>query len=58
METKEYCFFEIIDDNDSWEGNCMSLICDETHKLRKNHIHTDMYTSEMGYVQFFDVFDC
>ena len=58
METKKYCFFEKIGDNDLWEGNCMSLVCDETHKLRKNHIHLGMYTSDMDYVQFFDVFDC
>ena len=36
----------------------MSLVCDETYKLRKNHIYLDMYTSDMDYVQFFDVFDC
>ena len=28
----------------------MSLICDETHKLRKNYIHLHKYTSGMDYV--------
>ena len=57
METKEYSFFGKIDDNDSWEGNCMSLVCEENHKLRKNP-KLDMYTSDMDYVQFFNVFEC
>ena len=35
----------------------MSLVCDETHKLRKNYIHLHKCTSGMDYVQFFYVFD-
>ena len=56
METKEYYFFGKTDDNDSWQGNCMSLVCEENHKLRKNP-KLDMHISDMDYAQFFDVFE-
>ena len=35
----------------------MSLVCSKNHTLRKNHDLLSMYTADMDYVEFFNVFN-
>ena len=54
----EYQFFPKIDENDSWENHCMSLVCHLIHKVRKNKKKLAKYRFDMPYIEFFEVFKC
>ena len=50
--------FSVLGSNDTWPTHCMSLVCSKNHTLRKNHNLLSMYTADMDYVEFFNVFNC
>ena len=58
MEGHTYQFFRKIDDNDTFENHCMSLVCKQNHMVRKNEIKLGIYTCDVPYVNFFEVFMC
>ena len=58
MEGHTCQFFRKIDDNDTFENHCMSLVCKQNHMVRKNEMKSGIYTCEMPYVSFFEVLMC
>ena len=58
MEGHTHQFFRKINDNDTFENHCMSLVCKQNHMVRKSEMKSGIYTCEMPYVSFFEVFMC
>ena len=50
--------FGVLDSNDTWATHCMSLGYSKNHTLRKNHNLVSMYTADIDYIEFFNVFNC
>ena len=51
----EFCS---LDSNDKWESDCGSVCSPENHHIRKNYLSLDMFTADMTYEEFQNVFDC